>query len=492
MPDGARRVSQDSAAALLPLAVDLDGTLLAGDVLHEQFVKLLLRRPVLLLRLLAGLRQGKAAFKRRMVSLMPPLAVALPFRKPFLDWLREQRQAGRKLHLVTASDQHVADAVSAHLGIFETATGSDGATNLRGAAKGEALRTRFPQGFVYAGDSKADLDVWAMADAAVLVNASSATAAQVRARGWPILAEFDRVRPGLRDWLGAIRLHQWSKNALLLVPLLLGHRLGDPHAVLRVLAAILLLSVAASGTYILNDLADLEANRLHAKKWRRPFASGRLSPIAGLFAAVALIGGALAGAVLLAWICAALIAGYVAISLTYSLRLKSVPFLDTSIIAALFTLRLVLGIEMAQVLYSPWLISFAGFFFLSLALAKRHVEVMQASGDTTQGGGASASLARRGYLPEDWPLTLAFGVAAAFASLQIMILFVADDARPSHLYAHPDRLYLAPSGVALWLMRVWFLAHRKRLSHDPVIFALRDPVSWLLGAYTLAIVLAAL
>ena len=488
MPDGASLAGRNKA--LLPLAVDLDGTLLAGDVLHEQFLKLLLRQPLLLLTVLLELRHGKAAFKRRLVSLMPPLAAALPFRKPFLEWLQGERHAGRPLHLVTASDQHVADAVSAHLGIFETACGSDGATNLRGAAKAQSLKARFPGGFAYAGDSAVDLDVWAVASGVVLVNASSSTTSSVRAHGWPILAEFQRVRPGLADWLGAIRLHQWSKNALLLVPLVLGHRFGDPHAVLRVLTAMLLLSVAASGTYILNDLADLEADRLHAKKWRRPFASGRLSPLTGLLSAALLIAGSLACAVLLAWSCAALIAAYVAISLTYSLRLKAVPFLDTSIIAALFTLRLVLGIEMAQVLYSPWLISFAGFFFLSLALAKRHVEIMQAFG--APGAGSGASLARRGYLPEDWPLTLAFGVAAAFASLQIMILFVADDARPSHLYAHPSRLYLAPSGVALWLMRVWFLAHRKRLSHDPVIFALRDPVSWLLGACTLAIVLAAL
>ena len=478
--------SQDGVLPQLPLAVDLDGTLIAGDVLHEQFLKLLFRRPLLLLSLLFTLRRGKAVFKRRVVSLMPPLAVALPFRKPFLDWLQGQRQAGRPLHLVTASDQHVADAVAAHLGIFDSATGSDGATNLRGAAKGRSLRARFPGGFAYAGDSSADLDVWAMADQVVLVNASAATASKVRTRGWPVLAEFARSRPGLKDWLGAIRLHQWSKNALLLLPLLLGHRFGDPQATLRVLAAMLILSVVASGTYILNDLADLEADRLHASKYRRPFASGRIPPITGLLAGVALIGGGLGCAAWLAWSCLVLVAIYVAISLTYSLRLKSVPFLDTSIIAALFTLRLVLGIEMARVLYSPWLISFAAFFFLSLALAKRHVEVMQAA------DGSSASLARRGYLPEDWPLTLAFGVAAAFASLQIMILFVADDARPSHLYGHPYRLYLLPSGIALWLMRVWFLAHRKRLAHDPVIFALRDPVSWLLGAYTLAIVLAAL
>ncbi len=488
MLDGAMLASRDAAS--LPLAVDLDGTLLAGDVLHEQFLKLLFRRPLLLLGALLSLRQGKAAMKRRLVSLMPPLAVALPFRKPFLEWLRAERVAGRKLHLVTASDQHVADAVAAHLGIFESAIGSDGVTNLSGEAKGRSLRTRFPGGFAYAGDSRVDLNVWAMASGVVLVNASSGTISRVRARGWPILAEFARVRPGVKDWLAAIRLHQWTKNALMLVPLLLGHRAADPHALLRVLAAMLLISLAASGTYILNDLSDLEADRLHAKKWRRPFASGRLSPLSGVLAASFLIIGSLVMAALLAWSCVALIAGYVAVSLIYSLRLKSVPFLDTSIIAGLFTLRLILGIAMAKVLYSPWLISFAGFFFFSLALAKRHVEVMQAA--DAPDGGPAASLARRGYLPEDWPLTLAFGVAAAFASLQIMILFVADDARPSHLYAHPFRLYLVPSGVALWLMRVWFLAHRKRLSHDPVIFALRDPVSWLLGAYTLAIVLAAL
>lgn len=471
----------------LPLAVDLDGTLLAGDVLHEQLLKLLFQRPLLLLRLLFGLRQGKAVLKRRIVSLMPPLAVALPFRKPFLDWLRDQKLEGRPLHLVTASDQHVADAVAAHLGIFDSAIGSDGTTNLRGAAKGRSLRTRFPDGFAYAGDSRADLDVWAMSDQVVLVNASSAVSSRVRAEGWPVLAEFVYSRPSLKDWLAAIRLHQWCKNLLLLVPLLLGHRFGDPQAVLRVLAAILIISVAASGTYILNDIADLEADRLHVRKHARPFASGRVSPIAGLLAAMLLIGVALSCAAWLAWSCLVLTAAYVLISLTYSLQLKSVPFLDTSIIAALFTLRLILGIEMAHVLYSPWLISFAGFFFLSLALAKRHAEVIQAAAD-----GSGASLARRGYLPEDWPLTLAFGVAAAFASLQIMILFVADDARPSHLYAHPYRLYLAPSGIALWLMRIWFLAHRRRLSHDPVIFALRDPVSWLLGIYTFAIILSAL
>jgi hypothetical protein len=159
------------------------------------------------------------------------------------------------------------------------------------------------------------------------------------------------------------------------------------------------------------------------------------------------------------------------------MALKCVPLFDTLTIAALFTLRLVLGVELAQVPYSPWLLCFAAFFFFSLALAKRHGEVLQAA----SGSGVTA-LARRGYVPEDWPLTLAFGVASGIASLLIMILFVADDAAPSRLYSSPAWLYIAPAAVAVWLSRIWLLAQRRQLHDDPVVFALRDPVSWAVGA----------
>jgi len=470
---------------LLPLAVDLDGTLLATDVLHEGLVCTLLHHPAALARLLPALVAGRAALKRRVTEVAPPLAEALPLRLPFLEWLRRQRAAGRSLHLVTAADQCVADAVAAHLGIFDSAVGSDGSRNLRSGEKAAFLRRRFPGGFAYAGDSHVDLEIFAAAHAVVLVNASPGVSAAVSRLGKELLAEFPRQRPRLRDWAGALRIHQWSKNLLLFVPLVLAHRLDDAEAILRCIAGVLVLGLAASGTYLLNDLADLTADRMHATKRQRALAAGRIPVLLGLAAAAGLILAGLSGAAALGPMIAAGILAYVAVSLAYSGWLKAIPLLDTLVIAGLFMLRLALGVELAGVPYSPWLMSFAGFFFLSLALAKRHCELMEARRSGT-------ALARLGYQVEDWPLTLGFGAASAMAALQIMILFVADEAWPSRMYDTAAWLYLAPAALSIWLARIWFLAHRRRLRDDPVVFALRDPWSWAIGTVIALAILAAL
>jgi 4-hydroxybenzoate polyprenyltransferase len=387
---------------------------------------------------------------------------------------------------VTAADQCIADAVAAHLGIFASATGSDGSRNLRSAEKAAFLRRRFPGGFAYAGDSSVDLEVFAAAHAVVLVNARPRVGAAVSRLGKEVMAEFPRQRPRLADWLGTLRLHQWSKNLLLFVPLILAHRLGDAGAILRCVEGVLVMGLAASGTYLLNDLADLAADRMHAAKRWRALAAGRIPVLLGLAVAIGLILAGLAGAAALGPTIVLGLAAYIAVSLAYSGGLKSVPLLDTLVIAGLFMLRLALGVELAEVPYSPWLMSFAGFFFLSLALSKRHCELMEARRS------ASSMLARRGYQVDDWPLTLAFGAASAMAALQIMILFVADEAWPSRMYATASWLYVAPAALSVWLARIWFLAHRRRLRDDPVVFALRDPWSWAIGAVIAAAILAAL
>jgi 4-hydroxybenzoate polyprenyltransferase/phosphoserine phosphatase len=473
-----------AAMGPLPLAVDLDGTLLVTDSLHEGLVAALLRAPGRVPGMLGALRQGRAAFKRRVNTDTPAEPAALPVRQDFLAWLRQQRASGRPLHLVTAADQAIADAVAGAVGLFDSATGSDGIRNLRGEAKADYLRARFPDGFAYAGDSRHDLPVFAAAAEIVLVNASPAVAAAARAVTPGVVAEFPPAGGRLRTWLGALRLHQWSKNALLLVPLVLGHKLGDPGAILACLAGILLLGLAASGTYLLNDLADLPADRLHRTKRNRAIAAGRIAPLHALAAAAGLIGIALVGALVVHPPLAFGILGYCSLSLLYSGALKHIPLLDTLTIAGLFTLRLALGVELAGVPYSPWLMAFAGFFFFSLALAKRHGELMEAR----LGGG----LARRGWEAEDWPLTLGFGAAAGMGALQIMILFVANEAWPSRMYATPAWLYVAPAAVAVWLVRVWLLAHRRLLRDDPVVFALKDPWSWGIGAVVGCAILAAL
>ncbi|MBL6455007.1 UbiA family prenyltransferase [Belnapia sp. T6] len=468
----------------LPLAVDLDGTLLATDTLHEGLVDALLHSPAAFPGLLRSLPQGRAAFKRRVSRHAPADAANLPLRQPFLDWLKEQHDSGRELHLVTAADQAIADAIAAHVGLFRSATGSDGTRNLRSEEKAEFLRRAFPDGFAYAGDSRHDLPVFAAATEIVLVNASPATAAAARAVNPAVIAEFPPEGSRLSTWLSALRIHQWSKNVLVLVPLLLGHKLGDATAILHCVLGMLLLSLAASGTYLLNDLADLSSDRMHRKKRHRAIASGRIRPLHALAVATGLIVFALLAPLLFRPMLSVAIIGYCALSLLYSGFLKRIALIDTLTIAGLFTMRLSLGIELADVPYSPWLVAFAGFFFFSLALAKRHCELMEAQ--------AGNSLARRGWEVEDWPLTLGFGAAAGMSALIIMILFVADDALPSRMYSHPAWLYVAPGAVAVWLMRIWLLAHRRRLQHDPVVFALRDPASWGIGAVVAAAIVMAL
>ncbi|MBK1657397.1 UbiA family prenyltransferase [Paracraurococcus ruber] len=475
-----------SAASPLPLAVDLDGTLLTTDTLHEGLVAALLRDPASVPALLATLPKGRAAFKRRVSRAAPANAAVLPLRQDFVEWLEAQRADGRRLHLVTAADQSVADAVAAHLDIFDSATGSDGTRNLKGPEKAAWLRERFPAGFAYAGDSRADLDVFAEADEIVLVAPKPDVAAAARRiPDVEILAEFPRHASPIRDWIGAMRIHQWSKNALLFVPLILGHKLGDPSAILDCVLGLLLMGFTASGTYLLNDIADLPSDRLHRSKRNRAIAAGRIPPLQGLAGAIALILMGLLGGLVLSPAFALGLLAYVVTSLTYSAYLKRIPLVDTLTIGGLFTLRLALGVELAGVPYSPWLMAFAGFFFFSCALAKRHGELQEARMP-------GAGLARRGYETEDWPLTLAFGAAAALAALQIMILYVANEAAPSRLYSHPAWLYVAPAALSAWLVRIWMLAHRRVLRDDPVVFALRDPWSWAIGAVIAAAIIAAL
>ena len=470
----------------LPLAVDLDGTLLATDTLHEGVVAALLHAPTSFPSLLRSLPQGRAAFKRSVSRQVPADAAGLPLNRPFLEWLQQQRDLGRELHLVTAADQTIADAVANHLGLFKSATGSDGTRNLRSEEKATFLRRAFPDGFAYAGDSRHDLPVFAAAKEIVLVNASATTSAAARTINSSVIAEFPQSGSRLRTWISALRIHQWSKNVLVLVPLVLGHKLGDATAIVHCVLGMLLLGLAASGTYLLNDLSDLASDRMHRTKRSRAIASGKIAPLHALALAIILILIALLLPLLFRPMLSVAILGYCGLSMLYSAFLKRIALLDTLTIAALFTIRLSLGVELADVPYSPWLIAFAGFFFFSLALAKRHCELMEAR------VADSPALARRGWEVDDWPLTLGFGAAAAIGALQIMILYVADDALPSRMYGHAAWLYVAPGAVAVWLMRVWLLAHRRELKDDPVIFALRDPWSWGIGAVVAAAIVMAL
>jgi len=287
------------------------------------------------------------------------------------------------------------------------------------------------------------------------------------------------IKP-MTTWLQALRLHHWSKNLFVFVPVLLGHAYVEQAKVLAAGAAFLILGVLVSAGYLINDIADLDADRQHESKRHRPLASGRISRRTGITVAIAMIIVAFAAAIALSRDFAVLLLVYFLLTVGYSLWLKKLALIDVAAIATMLTLRIAAGGAVTGIGQSPWLLSFSMAFFLSLALAKRHCEIRQVA---FSGAGAVAG---RGFHGDDWPLTLTFGVGAALTSVLIMLLYLANDAAPSGFYPRQGWLYVVPAAMLIWLMRVWVLSHRRELHDDPVIFALRDPASLVLGAAVIA------
>lgn len=284
-------------------------------------------------------------------------------------------------------------------------------------------------------------------------------------------------------WVRALRVHHWSKNLLLLVPLVTGHNYTDVSKVTSAAVAFVFFCMLTSAVYLINDVVDADSDRKHPKKNKRPIARKEISVRQGAAVALVLVAVSLGLAFVRDRFLAAAMSSYFLIAILYSFRFRSAPFLDVFIIAVLFTVRLVAGTLVVENHQSEWLLSFSLSFFLSLSLAKRHGEIMQSLD--------ARKKAVRGYRTADWPLTLAFGVSAASVSIAIMLLYLANDAMPNGFYPHADWLYGIPIILLLWQMRIWFCAHRAILDSDPVEFALRDSASWVLGFLAVIFFLAA-
>lgn len=472
-------------AAALPLVVDLDGTLLRTDTLFECAAAQMRVRLLWTLLMLMLMPFAKAKAKRALQRNAPLDVAALPVNADVRDYCRDSRAMGRKVYLVSAADQGVVEAVAIQHGLFDGAVGSDGRRNNKGAAKARRLIEDFPNGFEYVGDSSADMKVWRKAKAASHVGGGSARKRTLERMGVRVERSFEVRNNSFAAWRKQLRLHQWAKNGLLFVAPVLSMKFSDVQAMLTLLIAFALLGIMASGTYILNDLLDLSADRNHHSKSKRPFAAGRIKLWQGFLVAPLAIAGGLAGGFLLSPAFGATMLIYVVATLSYSTRLKRVALLDVVILASLYTLRLVMGGVLTGVALTQWLLVFSMFLFVSLSLAKRHVEVIRKSavGERT--------IANRGYQAEDAMLTLGLGLATAAAVPLILVLYLIDSAWPSGLYRYPDALWAAPITFALWLMRVWLLANRAQLDDDPVLFAVKDPISLTLGAALLASFLAA-
>lgn len=286
------------------------------------------------------------------------------------------------------------------------------------------------------------------------------------------------------ELLRALRPHQWTKNLLVFLPLAGAHRWNDLDAVAAASLAFAAWCLAASAMYIANDLLDLAADRGHPQKRRRPFASGALSPRAGWIAAAALLVLAAVVALRVSTLFQACIAGYVVLALAYSLRLKRLVLIDVLVLAFLYNLRIFAGGAAAGIRVSEWLVAFATFFFLSLALMKRHaeLEVAEPEGDAPNA---------RGYRVRDRNAIAIFGTASAFSAVVVMALYVTGR-DVELLYRHPAWLWAVCPLLLYWLTRAWLLAFRNEMHDDPVVFAQTDATTYIVVALLAGIVALAI
>jgi 4-hydroxybenzoate polyprenyltransferase/phosphoserine phosphatase len=467
-----------------PLVVDLDGTLVTVDLLHETLFRVTAARPWVLLRALGRLRAGKAAFKRAVADRADFDAAHLPYCEPFLEWLREQKRAGRELWLVTGSDMRLARAVADHLGLFDEVLASDGVVNLTGPRKAAVLAERCRErGFVYAGNSMVDVAVWEKARGAVVVNAARRVRAAA-ARATTVEMEFP-AGSVLRAWVRAVRPHQWVKNLLLFVPLVTAHRFFDLPLVLVAGLLFVAFCLCASSVYLLNDLLDLDSDRRHPTKRFRPLAAGDLSVPAGVLGAAALLGGAVAVAGALGPAAVGGLGAYYLFTLGYSWWLKRAIIVDVIALAGLYTLRVIVGGFVVGIPISQWLLAFTGFVFLSLAFTKRYTELRRA---TLRGVERAHG---RGYLTGDLPIIGMCGIAAGFAAVLVMSLYLNSDT-VRELYRCPPLLWAWVPVILYWLCRIWLIANRGKLHDDPVVFAARDAVTYALAVFILVVLVTAM
>ena len=466
---------------------DLDYTLLSTDTFVEQLTTSVLRRPWLVLVVGVWLGRGRGYCKDRIAALAATPPESWPVRPEALEQIAADKAEGRTIVLATAAHSRVARPLADHLGCFDTVLASTERQNLKSKRKSAAIsrlaRDEGWESYSYAGDCPADLPIWQAADEVRVVNPTPCLLRHLRALGKPV-SVLGSIETGRAAVLQACRPHQWAKNLLLFLPMMLAHRVDMPTALASVIAFIAF-SLCASGVYIINDIGDAAADRQHPHKRYRPFASGRLKITSG----IQLAGLVFAAGLGLSCACLpieflGLMLLYLIANLAYSSRLKQVPVLDVLMLACMYALRLEAGAMAAGVPLSDWFLTFSLFFFTSLAFAKRYTELQRLE---AAGGSAPAG---RGYEVGDLRLLEMFGSASGYVSVLVLALYMNSDQMRS-IYGESRLLWLVCPLVLYWITRLWLLANRGRLDDDPMVFAFRDRTSLCTGAACGVVVLMA-
>jgi len=474
----------DVATAPVPLIVDVDGTLIKSDLLHESVMQFAAHRPLELWRLVPWLAKGKQHLKCELAESVTLDVSHMPLRAEVVDLIRAAQAEGRPVYLASASEvglvQRMADRIGGIAGVF--GTGRD--QNVAGQAKAARLNAAFgEQGYDYVGDQPVDFAVW-QSSRKVLAVAHDDRFARAVLQRHPDAEIVARPRQQLRSYVRAMRPHQWAKNLLIGLSLVAGHHF-DWQSIWVTAIAFICFCLAASSAYLINDLLDLPGDREHHRKSRRPIAAGEVPIARALGLAMLLMATALALSALLPWRFVLILMLYVGLTLSYSLYLKRQMLIDVVALASLYTIRVLAGIAADGTAYSQWLLMFCLFLFFSLATVKRCAELIA----NREAG--KMKVTGRGYNVEDLIVLFPLTAAAGFGAVLIVALYLSSP-DVSALYGHPKRIYLVCPLLIYWICRVMMLTNRNQMHDDPVVFALTDRVSLLTAVGAFLIILASI
>ena len=468
-----------------PLCLDLDGTLIATDSLAESLVVMIKTKPLYFFLLPLWILRGKYYFKSKIEQNSKLSPDKLPYIAQVLEFAKTEKAKGRMIVLATASMQGIADKIADYLGIFDLVIGSKHGINLRSNHKRDKLVELFGEkGFDYTGDSKADIKVWKSADNSIIVNPNNSVLSKAKAIGNVQIVIKEDFSP-IKAYIKQIRVYQWIKNILLFLPFILAHKLFNTEIIANVAISFVSFSALASFVYILNDLMDLEADRIHPRKKFRPLASGKIT----LFRAFQLLPLLLIVSFGLSLIFLPIYFTFILISyaltnIIYSIYAKKIMVLDIIILSSFYSIRIIAGAIAAGVIISPWLIEFSIFFFFSLAALKRFSELLNLKEHN------QTSAKRRGYLVTDLYLVQSFGVISGYISVLIISFYVHSDA-VILLYKSPEILWAISPCLLFWISRIWILAHRGLMNDDPIVFTGKDKVSYLIGLIIIVVAVLA-
>lgn len=449
---------------LLPLFVDLDGTYTKSDFLFESFILAFKNNPLIVIHCFFWILKGLSVLKDELSKIADVNTTTLPLNEEFLTYLKQEKRKGREIYLATASNEKYAKQIVENSEIFDSYISSSAQVNLKGKHKLNKIK-QLSSRFAYAGNDAIDFAIFDEAEEKILVNPSRA--ALKKSVNKPVDLIFDMNKASSKTWLKQIRIHQWLKNLLIIVPLIVSGRFLDVQNAMTILLAFISFSFLASATYIFNDLLDLESDRGHTRKKNRPLASGAISIKDGIVAASILFILSTSIAVYLGFNFSIVLVAYLVLTLFYSFKVKQYVGLDVVCLALLYTVRIIAGAAAIHVLVSFWLLAFSIFIFLSLALVKRCSEIqsMNAEGKHRAKG--------RDYTIDDYTILQSFGASSAMLAV-LMFCFYINNNVLTNQYQQPDILWLIVPALSYWLMRIWIKTQRAEMHDDPIVFSLRD------------------